>query len=80
VIGYVLKAFWLLMIAYAVASWVPALQGRWTSYVARVVEPVLSPVRRIIPPVGGLDLAFLVVIILVSYLVNAVPRAACSYY
>ena len=28
-----------------------------------LVEPVLMPVRRIIPPMGGLDLSFLVVII-----------------
>ncbi|MBC5810439.1 MAG: YggT family protein, partial [Candidatus Eremiobacteraeota bacterium] len=46
------------------------------------VEPVLNPVRRIIPPIGGLDIAFLAVIVLVSYLTSAVPRAACSigYY
>jgi YggT family protein len=30
------------------------------------VEPVLTPVRRIIPPMGGLDLSFLVVILLIQ--------------
>ena len=79
-LGLVLKIFWILMIVYAVVSWVPSLQGRWTYYVARVVEPVLMPVRRIIPPVGGLDLAFLVVIILVGWLMVNVPAAACALY
>lgn len=68
------------MIVYAVVSWVPSLQGRWTYYLSRIVEPVLNPVRRVIPPVGGLDIAFLIVIILVSYLIGAIPRAVCVYY
>ena len=68
------------MLVYAVVSWVPSLQGRWTYYVARIVEPVLLPVRRIIPPVGGLDLAFLVVIILVGWLMGKVPSLACQAY
>jgi YggT family protein len=78
VLGQILRIFWLLMLVYAVVSWIPSLQGRWSYYLARIIEPVLNPVRRIIPPVGGLDLAFLVVIILVGYLISAIPRAACA--
>jgi YggT family protein len=36
------------------------------------VEPVLQPVRRVIPPLGGLDLSFLVVILLVGYLMGLI--------
>jgi len=75
-----LKVFWLLMLVYALVSWVPSLQGGWSSYVARIVEPVLVPVRRIIPPLGGLDVAFLVVILLVGWLMAAIPRAVCPLY
>jgi YggT family protein len=71
-----LRLFWILMLVYAVISWIPSLQGRWSTYVARVVEPVLQPVRRIIPPMGGLDLSFLVVILLVGYIMNLIPRFA----
>ena len=28
--------------------------------VRRLVEPILTPIRRFIPPMGGLDMAFLV--------------------
>ena len=80
VIGNVLRIFWLLMIVYAVVSWVPSLQGRWSTYLARIVEPVLVPLRRVIPPLGGLDMSFLIVILLVGYLMTAVPRTACSIY
>jgi YggT family protein len=75
-----LWVFWVLMLVYAVVSWVPSLRGRWTEYVAMVVEPVLVPFRRIIPPLGGLDIAFLVVILLVSWLIRALPSTACAYY
>jgi len=72
------------MLLYAVVSWVPSLQGRWSNYVARIVEPVLLPVRRIIPPVGGLDLSFLVIIVLVGLVMNQIPGGGsfsyCSYY
>jgi len=51
------------LLGYALVSWVPSLRGRWSDYIAMVVEPVLQPLRRIIPPVGGLDLSFLVLFI-----------------
>jgi YggT family protein len=60
------------MLLYAVVSWVPSLRGRWSDYVAMVVEPVLQPVRRIVPPLGGIDLSFLVVIVLLSVIMNSI--------
>lgn len=68
------------MLLYALVSWVPSLQGRWSTYVARVVEPVLLPVRRIIPPLGGFDLSFLVVILLIGYVLRSIPPAYCYAY
>lgn len=48
-------------------------------YIARIVEPVLMPVRRVIPPIGGLDLSFLIVIILLGYVMHSIPPAYCYY-
>jgi YggT family protein len=76
VLVVVLRIFWFAMLLYAVVSWVPSLQGRWSNYLARIVEPVLAPVRRIVPPIGGFDLAFLIVIILVGWVINAIAAAA----
>jgi YggT family protein len=68
----------LLMLVYAVVSWVPSIRGRWSDYVAMVVEPVLVPVRRIIPPLGGLDLSFLVVIIVLQLVMRLVASEPCT--
>lgn len=67
----------LIMLVYAVVSWIPSLRGRWSDYVAMVVEPVIAPVRRIIPPLGGLDLSYLVVMILLQVLRAWISSAFC---
>ena len=83
VIAGLLQVYILVMLAYALVSWVPSLRGRWSDYIARLVEPVLVPIRRIIPPVGGLDISFLVVIILLqlidSNIVQQQRYTACFY-
>lgn len=68
---YAVNIYTILLFVYAVISWIPDLrQGRWVSYLAAVIEPVLSPIRRIIPPVGGFDLAFLVLLLVLQLLVR----------
>ena len=59
--------FWVLVIR-ALLSWFS--QGRSpVEYVMhQLTEPVLRPVRRIIPPLGGLDLSVLVVLVGLQFL------------
>jgi YggT family protein len=76
----VLQIYQLILLVYALISWVPSLRGRWTQYVAMLVEPVLTPLRRIIPPIAGLDISFLVVIILIQWVIHLSQQYAftCS--
>lgn len=76
----VISIYTLIMIVYAIISWIPDLRGRWTDYVAMLVDPVLNPVRRLIPPVAGLDLSFLIVIILLQVLSRWIASSSCSYF
>jgi YggT family protein len=83
IVDIIFKAYLLVMIVYAVVSWVPSLRGRWSDYLAMLVEPVLAPVRSVIPPLGGLDLSFLIVILILqivdSNIVQAQRVAACFF-
>ncbi len=79
VLAQVLQLYWCLMIAYAFISWVPSIRGRWVEYLAMLVDPVLNPVRKIIPPAGGLDWAFLVVIFVIGYLAQKLPQLSGCY-
>jgi len=78
IVGKIFLLYQLLMLIYAVVSWVPSLRGRWFDYVAMAVEPVLVPVRRIIPPLGGLDLSFLVVLIVLQIVARIVANEPCT--
>ena len=68
----------IVLFVYAVISWLPDLRGRWTDYLAMAVEPVLAPIRRVLPPVGGVDLAFLVLIVVLFVLRNILGQLAAN--
>jgi len=66
----------LILFARALLSWFPYSPSSPLNPVRRLVfaatEPVLAPFRRIIPPIGMIDLSFLVAIIVVQLFVNDV--------
>ncbi|MEP1230881.1 MAG: YggT family protein [Litorimonas sp.] len=48
------------LIAFNIVNLRNPVVGQIHSIVRRIVEPILTPIRRFVPPMGGLDLAFLV--------------------
>jgi YggT family protein len=40
-----------------------------------ITEPILGPIRRILPPLGGIDLSPLVAIILIQVISNLLLQA-----
>lgn len=64
--------FWLVLIR-VIMSWVnPGVNNPFTMVIYQVTEPIMAPVRRIIPPMGGLDLSPLVLIIGLQFLIRAI--------
>ena len=74
----VFRVYSVLLLIYALISWLPDLRGAWVRYLAMVIEPVLNPIRRIIPPVGGLDLAFLVLLLLINLMIIPLLQNAAA--
>ena len=69
----------LILFARAVLSWFPYDPSSPLNPVRRVIfaitEPVLAPFRKFIPPIGMLDISFLVAIIVVQLIVaNVLSR------
>ena len=67
-----LDLLWFFIIAHVIMSWLINFQvlnlhqqlvGQIWYGLNRILEPIYGPIRRIIPPMGGLDLAPLVVLI-----------------
>jgi YggT family protein len=60
----ILRFYSVAVLAYAVLSWIaPGTYSPATRLLAALCEPLLGPLRRILPPVAGLDLAPLFVLI-----------------
>ncbi|HSK88368.1 MAG TPA: YggT family protein [Anaerolineales bacterium] len=65
--------FWLVIIAvvlsYFMAPYHPVRQR-----IDSLVEPMLAPIRRILPPMGGLDFSPFVLLILIQVFRNIIIR------
>lgn len=59
--------FWILIIR-AILSWFSQGQNPMEMVLYQLTEPLLAPIRRILPPMGGLDLSVLVAIIAIQFL------------
>ncbi len=79
-IAKLLHLYVAVLFVYAVISWLPSLRGRWTDYLEMAVEPVLTPVRRLIPPIGGFDISFIVVVALLQIVAGLLVRESCPTY
>lgn len=60
----VLQFYTVAILVYALLSWVaPGGDSPATRLLGRLCEPLLQPVRRVVPPIGGLDFSALFVLI-----------------
>lgn len=74
IIRYVLEAYVVIIFARIILSYFPTTAGSGLARVAQLLnkltEPVLGPLRKILPPIGiggvGLDLSPLIVLIVIQ--------------
>lgn len=59
--------FWIIFIR-AIMSWFSNGTNPLELVLHQLTEPLLAPVRRIIPPIGGLDLSVIVVLLLIQFI------------
>ena len=83
VLASLVELYVVVLIARALLSWFPAAPGGGLSKVVNlldsVTEPVLKPIRRILPPIGvggmGIDLSILIVVLVAQVVVIPLLRA-----
>ena len=71
-IQFLLIALWVLVFARVIMSWIdPAGRNRISSYLIQATEPILAPVRRVLPKGGMMDWSGFVVLIVLGVLWRA---------
>lgn len=67
-LNILLDLFTVLLFLRVIFSWMVRDRSVLSSYLFQVTEPVLAPVRRLLPRIGMLDLSPLVVLVLMDVL------------
>jgi YggT family protein len=64
---------WLLIITRVILSWVmPQGGGPLVAFIYQVTEPILAPIRRLLPPAGGFDWSPLIAMLLMGAMMRFV--------
>ncbi len=70
----VLRVYLFAILIYALLSWIsPGTYNPVSSLLTAIVSPVLRPVRRVIPPIAGIDLSALFALIGIQFLTMLLP-------
>ncbi len=71
-IGQIIGLYKLVLIVRIALSWIPHNpHNPIISFLYKITEPVLEPVRRVIPSIGGIDISPIIVFIGLSFIKGA---------
>jgi YggT family protein len=71
-LGLFFMALWLLIFARVLMSWVdPMRQRSISAFLIEATEPILAPVRRVLPQSGMIDFSPLIVLLILGVLWRA---------
>jgi YggT family protein len=72
-IRFLVIAFWLVLLGRVLMSWVnPRFEGTLGRFLFETTEPILAPIRRVLPQSGFVDLSPLVAFLFLTVLMNLV--------
>lgn len=68
---FLLMAIWALVIGRMLMSWVdPMGRNQVSAFLIQVTEPILAPVRRLLPRTGMIDWSGFIVVILIGFVLR----------
>ena len=73
---YVLQAMSLAIIVRALLSWFdPGFRSSFGRLIHQITEPIVGPIRKVMPPMGMFDLSTIVAIVLLQVLERLLNNA-----
>ena len=75
-IRLLVTVIWFLLIARVVLSWTNPMGGGGgiVAFIYQATEPILAPIRRVLPPTSGIDWSPLVAMLLLGVILRVVVR------
>jgi len=74
-VQFLVTAIWLLIFARVILSWTnPTGGGGLIAFVYQATEPILAPIRRLLPPSAGIDWSPLIAMLLLGVIVRVIVR------
>ncbi|WP_035426729.1 MULTISPECIES: YggT family protein [Sediminibacillus] len=68
ILFYAIEIYSFALIAYILMSWFPgARESSFGNFLAKICEPYLEPFRKIIPPLGMIDISPIVAILVLNF-------------
>ena len=86
-LSLILSLVWWVFLVMIIMSWLISFNvintrnqfvaGLWRA-INQVTEPIIRPIRRVIPPMGGLDLSPIIVFIIIFFLQQLIANFAIT--
>jgi YggT family protein len=68
-----LLALWAMVLGRMLMSWVdPTGRNQLSAFLIQATEPILAPVRRMLPATGMIDWSGLIVLLILGFLMRAI--------
>ncbi len=68
-IGQIIGLYKIILLVRIILSWIPHNpHNSAVTFLYKITEPVLEPVRRIIPSIGGIDISPIIVFVGLSFI------------
>jgi YggT family protein len=79
-VGYVVQFLAFAILARALVSWFPIdKNGPIVQFLNTVTDPILEPLRKIIPPIGMIDITPMVAMFLLFFISSTLLKAASDF-
>jgi len=65
----------ILIFIHALGSWIPQIrESRFYEILDRIVEPMLRPIRQVLPSMGGIDISPMILIFILILIDRIIAR------
>ncbi|MGE3960412.1 MAG: YggT family protein [Dehalococcoidia bacterium] len=79
-VGYLVQFIAFAIFARAILTWFPIdRNGPIVQFLNAVTDPVLEPLRKIIPPIGMIDITPMVAMLLLFFIASALLSSAADF-